>query len=194
MTEQRSQTQVFLFCLAWVAVHLLTAAVLEAGGLGPSLSRPSRHIFWGTLLFTIQAPLLVGWLGAWKDTPAWAIGGVLFGALNFVAVPFMTGMSYGLCRSLVPGCAELSMLLPLLPIGLFLGIAQWLLGRRQARWTAWLIPAQIAGIVAFVIVFIRATSGARPPSGELLPASVLATLAYALVVALALPGLRPRPR
>lgn len=60
--------------------------------------------------------------------------------------------------------------------------------------TAWLIPAQIAGIVAFAAVFIRATVGERAPIGESLPASVLATLAYALVVALALPGLRPRPR
>jgi len=44
------------------------------------------------------------------------------------------------------------------------------------------IPAQIAGIVAFAAVFIRATVGERAPIGELLPASVLATLAYALVM------------
>ena len=195
MSEQRSQTHVFLFCLAWVVVHLLVAAVLAAGGLGPSLSRPSRHIFWGTLLFAIQAPFLVGWLGARRDTPAWAIGGILLGALNYVAVPFMTGMMYGLCsRVPVPDCGLVAMLLPLLPIGLFLGIVQWLLGRRQACGTAWLIPAQIVGIVAFTVLFSRATGDARPPIVAWLPADVLATVAYALVVALALPGLRPRPR
>jgi len=175
--NERSQTHAFLFCLGWVTVHLLAAAVLEAGGLGPSLARPSRHVFWGTLLFTIQAPLLLGWLGAWKDTPAWLIGGVLLGALNFVAVPFMAGMSYGFCtRTLLPACAELSLLLPLLPIGLFLGTIQWLLGRRRACWTAWLVPAQVAGIVAFAVVYSRTISDARPPIVDWLP-----------------PGLRRRP-
>jgi hypothetical protein len=195
-SKERSQAQVIVFCCAWVGVHLLVAALLEAVGLALNLSRPAaRHVFWGTVLFTIQAPLLTGWLGAWKDTPAWAIGGVLLGALNFVAVPFLTGMAYGMClRAPLPNCVERSMMLPILPIGLLLGLVQWLLGRRHARRTAWLIPAQVVGIVAFAIVLIRLTLGAPSSAGAPLPASVLATLAYALVVALALPGLRPRPQ
>ena len=82
-------------------------------------------------------------------------------------------------------------MLPPLPVGLLLGLIQWLLGRRLARRTprsrlrspgSWRSPCEAAAV------------GERAPIGELLPASVLATLAYALVVALALPGLRPRPR
>jgi len=64
------------------------------------------------------------------------IGGVVLGALNFVAVPFIVGMSYGFCsRTLLPHCSELATMLPPLPVGLLLGLIQWLLGRRLARRT-----------------------------------------------------------
>ncbi|HZO25599.1 MAG TPA: hypothetical protein VFH48_06345 [Chloroflexota bacterium] len=56
-------------------LHLLAAALLEAGNLAPDLSRPARHVFLGTFLFTVQAPLLLGWLGAWNDAPAWVSAG-----------------------------------------------------------------------------------------------------------------------
>jgi hypothetical protein len=195
-TGQRSQTQAFLFCLAWVGTHLLVAALLEAAGWGPAPTLPTRYALWGTLAFAIQAPLLLAWLSAWKYATAWLVGGALLFAFTFfLAVPFMLGVSYSLCRSMfVPTCMQWSLLLTLVPVGLVLGLIQWLLGRRHARRTGWLIPAQIAGMAAFAIIFARAAFDQPSAIGEPLPAGVLASLTYSLVVALALPGLHRRPR
>jgi hypothetical protein len=76
-SEERSQGQIMLFCLAWVVMHLVAVALLDLPLGSRGAVHPIGYAYWGTLMFAIQAPLLLSWLRAWKEAPAWLVGGAL---------------------------------------------------------------------------------------------------------------------
>jgi len=181
-----------MLCLVWVVAHALIGALLQ---LGESPDWPLRYGHWGVIAFIVQGPLLVWWLTAWPSAHGWVAGAALLSGLGLlVGTPFMTGIFFSLCSvdGATDRCTQTFLLVILIPVGLTIGLLQWLLGRWHATGAGWLVPAQAIGMVAFALIFAQAQYNPGSPILDTIPASVIAGVAYALVTALALPGMRPR--
>jgi len=130
----------------------------------------------------------------------WAISFGALSLISYVLVPFMAGVSFTLCAGVrapmldAPECARVYLLLVLIPAGLVTGFLQWLLIRRQARRSGWLVPAQCIGMAAFALVYVSVGSRVVLFEYGTALAGAGAGVAYALIVGLVLLRTVPRAR
>ena len=186
--------------LAWIAAHGLAAFGLSFALAGRESDGPVLGLgVWGVLAAFVQAPFLLTRFDTWWAWRAWLLGCAGVAILSFVIEPFGAGFTFSLCGGmrdplLAPACGRVYLLLALVPCGLIVGGLQWLLLRRGRRGPGWLVPGQIAGMVAFASIYVAMSTRGVGLDPTVNAASWAAGAAYGCIVGLTVLRVKPRER